>query len=294
MIDYEYKKPKSLGEVFTLMKTYGADSRIIAGGTDLMVAMRRALKSPAVLISLRGIDELRYIRKDDAYHIGALTTHRMLECSSLVRDELTALQEGAAKVGSVQIRNVATVGGNICNAAPSADTAGPLLALGAVVVLRGQGGERRIPLGEFFKGPGKTVRQRDEVLIELEIPLEMGGYGSTYWKHSRREAMNLPLVGIAAAAHLTAEGLIDDVRIALTVAAPTPVRALKAEEFLRGKAPEKEVLAEAGKIASSPDCCSPRDSLRCDAWYREEVIRVYVVRMLSLAVERAKNGRSSK
>jgi CO/xanthine dehydrogenase FAD-binding subunit len=122
----------------------------------------------------------------------------------------------------------------------------------------------------------------------------MGGYGSAYWKHSRREAMNLPLVGIAAAARLTAEGLVEDARIALTVAAPTPVRALKAEAFLKGKAPEQEVLAEAGKIASSPDCCSPRDSLRCDAWYREEIIRVYVARMLALAVERAGNGRSSK
>jgi len=293
MIDYEYKKPKSLDEVFTLMKAYGSASRVIAGGTDLMVTMRRARKSPGVLISLRGLEDLKYIRKDDAYHVGALATHRMLECSSLVRDELTALQEGAAKVGSVQIRNVATVGGNICNAAPSADTAGPLLALDAIVVLRGPEGERHIPLAEFFKGPGKTVRQRDEVLIELEIPLEMGGYGSSYWKHSRREAMNLPLVGIAAALHLTAEGLIDDARIALTVAAPTPVRALKAEEFLKGKTPERDVLVEAGKIASSPECCSPRDSLRCDAWYREEIIRVYVARMLALAVERAGNGGSS-
>jgi aerobic carbon-monoxide dehydrogenase medium subunit len=294
MIDYEYKKPKSLDEVFTLLETYGTDSRLIAGGTDLMVAMRRARKSPAVLISLRGLDELRYIRKDDAYHVGALTTHRMLECSSLVGDELTTLQEGAAKVGSVQIRNVATVGGNICNAAPSADTAGPLLALSALAVLHGPGGERRVPLGDFFKGPGKTVRQRDEVLVELEVPLEMGTFGSAYWKHSRREAMNLPLVGIAAAAHVTGEGLIDDARIALTVAAPTPVRALKAEAFLKGKAPETDVLKEAGRIAASPDCCSPRDSLRCDAWYREEVIRVYVARMLALAVERARNGRSSK
>jgi aerobic carbon-monoxide dehydrogenase medium subunit len=237
---------------------------------------------------------LRYLRKDGAYHIGAMTTHRMLECSSLVRGELMALQEGAAKVGSVQIRNVATVGGNICNAAPSADIVGLLLVLDAVVALQGPAGERKIPLGEFFKGPGKTVKQRDEVLVGLKIPLEMGGYGSAYWKHSRREAMNLPLVGIAAAAHLTADGLIDDARIALTVAAPTPVRAFKAEEFLKGRAPEADVLSEAGRIASSPECCSPRDSLRCDAWYREEIVRVYVARMLALAVERTGNGRSSK
>ncbi len=294
MIDYEYKKPKSLDEVFRLMETYGSDAKLIAGGTDLMVAMRRAHKSPAVLISLRAIDELRYILKDGGYRIGALTTHRMLETSPLVLDELTGLQEGAARIGSVQIRNVATVGGNICNAAPSADTAAPLLALGAVVLLRGPEGERRVALEEFYTGPGRTVKRPNEILAELEIPLEMGAYGSAYWKHSRRQAMNLPLVGIAAAVQLSAGGVIEDARIALTVAAPTPVRAFKAEEFLKGRLPDVNVLKEAGRIASSPDCCSPRDSLRCDAWYREEMIRVYVARMLALAAERAGNGRSSE
>jgi CO/xanthine dehydrogenase FAD-binding subunit len=106
--------------------------------------------------------------------------------------------------------------------------------------------------------------------------------------------MNLPLVGIAAAVRLTGEGTIEDARIGLTVAAPTPIRAFKAEEFLKGRAPDGRALAEAGRIASSPDCCSPRDSLRCGAWYREEMIRVYVSRMLVLAVERAGDGRSLK
>jgi aerobic carbon-monoxide dehydrogenase medium subunit len=294
MIDYEYKKPNSLDEVLALMEMHGPGAKLIAGGTDLLVAMRNAHKSPEVLISLRGVDDLRYIRKDDAYRIGALTTHRMLECSALIRDELTSLQEGASRVGSVQVRNVATVGGNLCNAAPSADTAGPLLAAGAVVALRGRGGERRVPIGEFFRGPGKTVRKPDEVLVEVEIPLEMSRYGSAYWKHSRREAMNLPLVGITAAVRIAADRTIEDARVALTVAAPTPVRAIVAEEFLKGKAPAAEVFEEAGRIASTPECCSPRDSLRCEAWYREEMVRVYVARMLGLAVGRAENGRNSK
>ena len=289
MIDYDYKKPGSLTEVFDLMKEYGPDAALIAGGTDVMVAIRNSQTAPKVLISLRGLDELCYIRKNGGYHIGALTTHRMLETSDLVAREITALNEGAARVGSVQIRNVATIGGNICTAAPSADTAAPLLVSDASVVLRGPDGERIVPLAEFFTGPSKTVKKPDEILMECAIPGTMEEFGSAYWKHSRRKAMNLPLVGIAAAVKMTGDRTIAEARIALAVAAPTPVRAYKAEEFLAGKPFTDEVLREGAKIASSPDCCSPRDSLRCEAWYREEMVEVYVARMARLAGERAVN-----
>ena len=123
MIDYDYLKPTSLEEVFDLMKKYGSRAELVAGGTDVMVFIKQSNHSPEVLISLRGLTDLCYIRKNNGYHIGALATHRMLEVSELARTELAALQQGAAQVGSVQLRNVATVGGNICNAAPSADTA---------------------------------------------------------------------------------------------------------------------------------------------------------------------------
>jgi CO/xanthine dehydrogenase FAD-binding subunit len=128
------------------------------------------------------------------------------------------------------------------------------------------------------------------VLVELEIPPEMEKFGSAYWKHSRRKAMNLPILGISVSLKLADVDEIADARIALTVAAPTPVRAYKAEEFLRGKPLKDDVLAEAGKIAASPDCCSPRDSLRCESWYRCEIIETYVARMARLAAERIKNS----
>jgi carbon-monoxide dehydrogenase medium subunit len=288
MIDYDYLRPESLQEVFSLLKEYGANATLIAGGTDVMVKIRNTKKAPGVLISLRGLKDLRYIRKNKGYHIGALTTHRMLEQSEMVQRELSALHAGASRIGSVQIRNVATVGGNICNAAPSADTAGPLLALGAVCVLEGPDGRRSVPMEEFFTGTYKTVRKRDEVLVELKIPEEIGQFGSAYWKHSRRKAMNLPILGVAVALSLSNDNTISDARIALTVAAPTPVRAYKTEEFLKGKPLIDAVLEEAGKIAASPDCCSPRDSLRCEAWYRREIIAVYVARMAKLAAERIK------
>jgi carbon-monoxide dehydrogenase medium subunit len=287
MIEYDYKKPASLEEVFGLLKEYGPKAALIAGGTDVMVNIRNTKKAPKVLISLRGLKDLRYIKKNNGYHIGALTTHRMLELSELVKTELSALYDGASRIGSVQVRNVATIGGNICNAAPSADTAGPLLVLDAQVVLEGPEGRRSVPIYEFFTGTYKTVRKQNEVLVEFQIPAEMEHFGSAYWKYSRRKAMNLPILGVSVSLKLDNE-TITDARIGLTVAAPTPVRAYKAEEFLKGRQLTDDVLKEAGKIAASPECCSPRDSIRGEAWYRREIIEVYVARMARLAAENTK------
>jgi carbon-monoxide dehydrogenase medium subunit len=251
----------------------------------VLIEIKHGKINPEVLISLRGLKALRYIRKEDGYRIGALTTHAMLEHSDLVGTELAALQQGAAQVGSVQLRNVATIGGNICNAAPSADTAAPLLALDAGVVLEGPGGRREIPIVEFFTGPSETLKGLDEVLIEICIPAEMQSYGSAYWKHSRRQALNLPIVGVAAAVRLAADKTIRDAKIGLTVVAPTPIRAIPAEDYLKGKPLTDEVLRKAGELASSPECCMPRDSLRCEGWYREEMIRVLIPRVVKMAAD---------
>jgi CO/xanthine dehydrogenase FAD-binding subunit len=289
MIEYDYLKPAGLKEVLALLKEYGPRATLIAGGTDVMINIRNRELLPEALISLQGLHDLRYIRKNEGYHIGALTTHRMVEQSDVVRTELSALHDAASQVGSVQIRNVATIGGNICNAAPSADTAGPLLALDAVVVLEGPGGRRNVPIAEFFTGPSSTVRKADEVLIEFHIPEKSRHFGSAYWKHARRKAMDLPLLGVAVGLTLSDDEEISDARIGLTVAAPVPMRAYKAEEFLAGKRWDREVLAEAGRIASSE--ASPRDSLRSTAWYRRDMIEVFVPRMAALAAERIRNRR---
>ena len=285
MIDYDYKRPESLEEVFSLLQEYGHRAALIAGGTDVMVKIRNTKKAPDILVSLRGLKDLSYIRKNGDYHIGALTTHRMLEQSKLVAEELSALYEGASRIGSVQVRNVATLAGNICNAAPSADTAGPLLALDAQVVLKSPEGERHVPITEFFTGTYRTVRKETEVVTEIRIPDAMAHFGSAYWKQARRKAMNLPIVGIAVSLHLDGD-TVSESRIALTVAAPTPIRAFKAEEFLKGKKMDDAALAEAGRIAASTDCCTLRDSLRGEAWYRAEIIEAYVPRMARLAADR--------
>jgi len=287
MIDYAYFKPKDLGETFRLLGEHGKKAELIAGGTDVMVVAKLSNRSPEVLISLRGIEELRYIRKRDHYHIGALTTHRMIETSTLIKDHLTALYQGASQVGSVQVRNVATIGGNLCNAAPSADTAAPLMILDAVLTLKSSKGERRVPIQDFFVGPSETVKTWDEILTEILIPKEMETFGTAYCKHARRKAMNLPIIGVAVGLRLGKDETIADARVALTVAAPTPIRVRQAEEYLRGKPLTDDILNEAGSIASAPECCSPRDSLRCDGWYREDMVRVLIPKVAKEAAANA-------
>lgn len=288
MIDYTYYKPKDLAETFALLDQHGRKAEIIAGGTDVMVVIKQSNRSPEILISLRGVEELRYIHKNHDYHIGALATHRMIEKSALMKNELTALNQGASQVGSVQVRNVATIGGNVCNAAPSADTASPLMILDASLVLKSSKSERQVPIEEFFVGPSETVKAWDEILTEIIIPEEMGRYGTSYCKHARRKAMNLPIVGVSVGLSLERDETIRDARIALTVVAPTPIRIREAEDFLRGKSLTEEVLKEAGLIASSPECCSPRDSLRCEGWYREDMVRVLIPRVAKEAAMNAK------
>jgi len=288
MINYDYHKPAELADVFGLLEQHGAKAELIAGGTDVMVTIKQSNRSPEALISLRNLSHLSYIQKNGDYHIGALTTHRMLEQSELAQRELTALYQGASQVGSIQVRNVATIGGNICNAAPSADTAAPLLIMNAKLVLKSNRGEREVAIQDFFVGPSETVKEWDEILTEIIIPKPQGNFGSAYLKHSRRKAMNLPIIGVAVGLSVSKDSIITDARIALTVAAPTPIRVPLAEEFLEGKTLSDDLLKEAGALASSPECCSPRDSLRCEGWYREDMVRILIPRVAKEAVENVK------
>jgi len=287
MINYTYHKPADLAEVFGLLEQHGAKAELIAGGTDVMVYIKQSNHSAEALISLRNLDDLCYIQDNGDYHIGALTTHRMLEQSDLIQTELTALYQGASQVGSIQVRNVATLGGNICNAAPSADTAAPLMIMDARLVLQSSRGEREVAIQDFFVGPSETVKEWDEILTDIIVPKPKGNFGSAYHKHSRRKAMNLPIIGVAIGLSLSAESVIDDARIALTVAAPTPIRVPLAEEYLIGKTLSDDLLKEAGEMASSPECCSPRDSLRCEGWYREDMVRILIPRVAKEAVANA-------
>jgi carbon-monoxide dehydrogenase medium subunit len=284
--DFEYFAPSTMSEVMSLLEQYGERAKFLAGGTDLLVAMKERRTDPKCLINLKGITELEHITFDEEHglRIGALTKIRQIETSRLIQEKFPSLFEGAKVLGSVQVRNLATIGGNICTASPSADTVPSLLSLDASVKLRGSSGERILPLREFFVGPGMTVLSR-EVLTEIIVPVPSPSSQSTYLCLNRREAVDLALVGVAVAGAVDkGNGNWKNVRIALGAVAPTPIRAHKAEKSLEGKLAESGSLNAAAHIASEE--CLPISDVRASASYRKEMVKVLVERALEQIHER--------
>ena len=309
MKKYDYLRPQTLEEALSLLNKQGKKAKLIAGGTDVIVMIKQKVMMPEVLISLRGIPGLDQIQYDGSLRIGAMVTHRAIEKSEVLRRDFSALADAADVLGSVQIRNVATLGGNICTAAPSADTATPLLVLGTQVKIKSLSEERTVPIEDFFTGPGETTLKRGELVTELIIPKPLPHTGSAYWKLQRRLALDLPILGVSVLLSLDKgtvscsdmlcttspissilhtmekdELMCKEVRIALGVAAPTPIRTLKAENLLRGKKISDELLDEVANTASIE--AQPRDSIRGEAWYRKDMIQVLVKRMAMKSIER--------
>jgi len=210
-----------------------------------------------------------------------------LELSAVIRKHFPILTDAVGNIGSVQIRNVATIGGNIVNAVPSADGATPLIALGAKIRLAGPKGERTMVLEDFFTGPGQTVLRQGEILREFIVPRLPPRTGGAYWKHMRRAAMELPILGVSVLLSLAEDmQTCEEARIGLGVMAPTPMRAKKAEAVLRGKKLSADILEEAGKVAASES--KPRDTARGEAWYRREMVEVLIPRLGRIAIDRVK------
>jgi len=284
---FDYLTPTSISEAISLHETYGDQAKYIAGGTDVMVKIKEGKISPQHVISLRHLQGLDHIiHKDGELTIGAMVTHRMLELSPTIRKEFPILIDAVENIGSVQIRNVATIGGNIVNAVPSADSAAPLITLGAGVRVIGPKGERAIALEDFFVGPGKTILKSGEILLEFVIPRLPPHTGGAYWKHTRRAAMELPILGVAVLISLDNDmQTCTEARIGLGVVAPTPMRAKNAEAILKGKKVDEEILKKAGKAAAQE--CKARDSIRGKAWYRRDMVELFVQRMAMVAMKRA-------
>ena len=284
----EYLRPKSIEEAVSLYQRLGEKARFIAGGTDVMVRMKEKQLRPQYLISLKsipGLGQIEYVEGE--LKIGALVTHRQLELSPVIRKHFPILTDAVENIGSVQIRNVATLGGNIATAVPSADGATPLIALGAKVRLVGPRGERTIDLEKFFTGVRQTVLEQGEVLTHFIIPRLLPRTGGAYWKHTRRSAMELPILGVSVLLSLAEDmETCVEARIGLGVMAPTPLRAVHAERILIGKRLDPPVLREAGRAASNES--RPRDTARGEAWYRKEMVEVLVERAGKISLERAK------
>lgn len=284
MNELKYFAPESIKEAISLLSQYGEKSRIIAGGTDLMVQMKNKVALPDFLISIGNICDLEYINYDETngLRIGALTTMGSIESSSLIQSKFSILAQAASHLGTPAIRNRATIGGNLCNAAPSAESAPALIVLGARVKITGAGGEKSIAIGDLFTGPGLTIVKHGQILTEIQVPNPPLHSRGVYIKQTRRQGADLAVVGVAAL--VTMEGdILRDIKIALGAVAPTPIRARKAEEILKGKKLGDRLLEEASRAASNES--RPIDDTRSSAEYRRKLVATMVKRAVRQAVE---------
>lgn len=277
---FDYIAPETMNEALSLLKEHKEKAKVVAGGTDVVPKLkRRQITLPEYLVDLKKIPDLDYIVYDenDGLCIGPLTTLSTLEKSSLIREKFPVLFQAVVSVGSIQVRNRGTLGGNICNAVPSADTAPSLLTLGAMLKLVCQQGERVVGIEDFFTGPNQTVCTTEEVLKEIQVPNLPQGTRSVYLKLTPRKAMDLAVVSVAVVTVLE-NGVFKDVRIALGAVAPTPIRAKKAEAVLKGQKPEDGIIDKAAQIAAEES--RPIDDHRASAEYRHEMVMIMTRRAI--------------
>lgn len=288
---FEYLEPHTIEEAISLLSHYDGRAKVIAGGTDLINLIRTKMIRPACLVDIERIPALDYVKYDNkgSLFIGALATLRTLEMSADVKQRHPVISQAAGQLGSMAIRNVATVGGNLCHASPAADMAPSLIALAARVKIIGPGGERIVALEDFFAGPGRTVLGRGEMLLEIEVPSMPPHAQGVYLKHAIRGAADLAMVGVTVIATLDG-GRCRNVRIALGAVAPTPIRARNAESVLEGQALDDALVEYAAQAASEES--RPITDVRASADYRREMVKVFTqwaIRRVVLKKEGAAN-----
>jgi aerobic carbon-monoxide dehydrogenase medium subunit len=276
----DYFEPKTVGEAVSLLAKYGAEAKVIAGGTDMLVDMKYK-EEPGCLINIKRIPGLSSIQENGgSLRIGALTTIRDIETNALVRDKLTVLWESSHQFASLQIRNTATIGGNICRASPSGETLAPLLVLEAKGKCVSADGEKTEPFSSLFQGPGKTSLGSKGLLTEIDVPYPAPGSKSAYLKHAVRGAMDIAMVGVAVLVTPDAtKNNVQDVRIGLGAVAPTPIRATKTEALLRGKPLNAALIKEAAAMAAAES--SPIDDQRSSAENRRWIVEALTRRGLT-------------
>ena len=286
---FEYQAPGSLQEALSLLDRNKGRTSILAGGTDLIVQMKNGQTCPAIIVDVKRIPELNRLEwsEGEGLHIGAAICLSKLMRFFPVIEKFDILAQACAAIGSLQIRNRATLGGNLCNAAPSADTPPPLLCLGAKAVVSSRKGNRTIPMEHFFLAPGQTALDPNELLVEIEIPTPLVSSAGCYLRHGPREEMDIAVAGVASFLVLSPQGkTLQDARIALGAVAPTPIRARQAETLLIGKVPTLETIEEAAKQAA--EATHPISDVRGSAEYRRELIKVLVGKTIKRACEALK------
>jgi len=281
-----YYQPDTVEEAVSLLARCGKDAMLLAGGTVLINQMRSRAVAPRHVINISrvaGLDQIR-VTEDGALSIGALATLAAVAKADPVRQGWPLLPETILQIGLVQLRNMGTVAGNICRAAPSADSAVALLVLGASVVMSGTKGSRGIPMGEFLAGPRRTMIADSEMVTEIRVPPLPAGAGTAFLK------LAMPKVN-AAVLMVSNKGTCSDARIALGGVAPTPIMVPKAEAMLRGKSPDDKLIDEAGATAAAET--SPGTDVRSSADYRRQMSRVLVGRAVRIAWDRAQGKKEA-
>lgn len=285
---FAYHAPESLTEAVGILTREGTGGKVLAGGTDLLIAIKERGLVPRYVVSLRDVRELAAISYDErtGLRIGAAAKLADVAAHPVVQERYPILVQGASLVGSLQIQNLGTVAGNLCNAAPSADCAPPLIALGASLRAIRAGGERLIPLEDFFVGPGRTVLGEDELVAEVLVPPPPPRSGGAYERYTPRQEMDIAVVGVGSVIALGEGHTCAHVRICLGAVAPTPIRATAAEEVLRGQPLSNALIERAAEAAAGQ--ARPISDQRGTAGYRTRLARVLTQRTLLAAWEDAR------
>jgi carbon-monoxide dehydrogenase medium subunit len=286
---FEYHQPESLLDAVDLAARFGGEMNFLAGGTDLIVQIERGRTAPRHVVGLHRVPGLSGIAANGRIVIGAGVTHRSIERTPVLAGGLRCLVEGAEVIGGHQVRNVATVGGNLANASPAADLVPCLLALDGAVTLLGPGGERDLPVERFLLGPNLTARRPDELLTRVSLPPLAPRAATAFLKAGRRRAMEISVVCVAV--RLTLDASLErclEARVALGAVAPTAVRAHQAERALEGRPVDGETLRRAAEAAQ--EACRPIDDVRASAAFRRHLVGVLVRRALGRCLERAREA----
>jgi CO/xanthine dehydrogenase FAD-binding subunit len=281
---FRHFETKSVKEACSLLSKHKGRAKLIAGGTDLLVSMKKREVAPKYLIDIKGIRDLNYIRyQRGVLMIGAVTPLNEIESSSIIQERFPILASACHQIGTPQVRNLGTIGGNLCNASPSADTAPALIGLGAKVKIMGLKGEKIIPLEKFFVGSGQSVLQDSEMLTEIQVPKPIGRNRGVYVKLPARTAIDIAAVGVAVIVTLGSEdNKIADIKIILGAVAPTPMRARRAEKIMKGKAIEEQLIEKVAQVAAEE--ARPISDIRGSAEYRKEMVRVLTQRAIRQVV----------
>ena len=282
---FEYLRPKTIPEAIAFLQQYGDDAKILSGGQSLIPMMKFRLARPAYLVDINRISGLSYIKEEGGYlKIGALTRESDLESSDLIRAKYPIILDTAHVIADPQVRNMATVAGNLAHGDPANDHPATMLALGAQVVATGPKGERVIPVEEFFVSLFTTALQSDEIVTEIRIPTPPAPSGGAYLKLERKVG-DFATAAVAAQVTLDDQGACQKVGIGLTNVGPTPLKAGQAENFLRGKKADQSNIEQAAALAAAD--AQPSSDLRGPAEYKKGLVMELTRRALTRAVERA-------